>query len=124
MTRPDPLTVQCPYCRAPAGEPCGVRGWKKWRARPAVRPHKGRVKLALVLAAHADPALDAFFPPLGPCGICGTPGLNQRHRVVDAIAGRLEAGEDPDEVAEDYGISEEAVDAVAGWAARWPEAWQ
>lgn len=78
--------------------------------------------LGPVLAAHADPALDAFFPRLGPCGICGVAGLDQRHRVVDAIAGRLAAGEDPGEVAADYGLSLDAVQAVAAWSARWPEA--
>jgi uncharacterized protein (DUF433 family) len=76
-----------------------------------------------VVVAHSDPALDAYFPRLGPCGLCGTPDLDQRHRVVDAIAGRLAAGEDPVEVAADYGLALDAVEAVLAWLARWPEAW-
>jgi hypothetical protein len=76
-----------------------------------------------VVAAHSDPALDVYFPRLGSCGLCGTPGLDQRHRVVDAIAGRLAAGEDPVEVAADYGLALDAVQAVLAWSARWPEVW-
>lgn len=121
---PGAVTSACPYCRAPIGERCGVRGWNTWRARPAVRPHKQRVKLALVLAAHSDPALDAFLPRLGPCGICATAGLDQRHRVVDAIAERLEAGEDPEDTAGEFGVTPEAVEAVTLWMVRWPGAWQ
>jgi hypothetical protein len=93
-------------------------------SRYARKPHAVRVKLALVLAAHADPALDAFFPPLGPCGICSTPGLDQRHRVVDAIAERLAAEEDPEDTAGEYGVGTEAVEAVALWMIRWPGAWE
>lgn len=82
------------------------------------------MKLARVLAGHADPALDEWFPRLGPCGLCGTPGLDQRHRVVDAIAGRLAAGGEPcDVIAADYGVSDAAVMAVLLWAAKWPGAW-
>lgn len=77
----------------------------------------------LIIEAHADPALDEHFPRVGPCGLCGTPGLDQRHRVVDAIAGRLDAGEGPEEVAGDYLLSVEAVEAVEAWAAKWPGAW-
>jgi hypothetical protein len=72
------------------------------------------VRLATAIAAHADRALDEFFPLVGPCGLCGVPGLPQRHRVVDAIAGRLAAGEDPGVVAEDYGLPFAAVEAVSG----------
>lgn len=114
-----PESVACPYCRAPAGQRCGIRGWL---GRPA-RPHKRRVKLALALAAHADPALDAHFPHLGPCGICSVPGLDQRHRVIDAIAGSLAAGEDPEVVADDYAVPLAAVQTVTEWAARWPGVW-
>jgi hypothetical protein len=119
----DPLTVRCPYCRAPASEPCGVRGFGTWRSRPAGRPHKRRTGLAIAVAGHADPALDAFFPRLGPCGLCGTPGLDQRHRVIDAMAGRMAAGESVEDVADDYDEPVEAVQAVLQWAMRWPEAW-
>ena len=114
----DPLTARCPYCRAGPGKPCST-----WNLRPAARPHKARAQLALVLAAHADPSLDAFFPRLGPCGLCGTPGLDQRHRVIDAMAGRMAAGESVEDVADDYDEPAEAVLAVARWAMKWPEAW-
>jgi len=89
----------------------------------ARKPHKARVKLAVVLAAHADPALDEFFPHHGPCLLCGTPGLGARHRVIDAIAGQLAAGEDPEVVAMEMDRTDEAVAAVAAWAQRWPGAW-
>lgn len=112
-----PLSVSCSGCGAREGQDCTTRS-----GRPA-RPHARRARLALVLAADADPALDAYFPRLGPCGICGTPGLDQRHRVVDAIAGMLEAGEDAADVADEYGLSLDAVHAVSAWAARWPGAW-
>ena len=120
VTEVDPLNVECPYCRSEPGEGCSTGD------RKAARPHKVRVKLALVLAAHADPALDAF-PELGPvsdCGLCGTPGLPQRHRIVDAIAGRLAAGESVEECAADYNLLPDAVEAVEAWAQRWPGAWQ
>jgi hypothetical protein len=83
-----------------------------------------RRKLALVLAAHADPSLAAHFPELGPCLLCATPGLDQRHRVIDAIAEQLTAGESPEELAGDYAVSLDAVQAVQAWALRWPGAWK
>jgi len=76
------------------------------------------------VAAHADPRLDRWFPAVGPCGICGTPGLDQRHRVVDAIAGRIAAGEGETDVADDYRLPLEAVLTVMAWAADWPGVWQ
>lgn len=116
----DPYAISCPYCRASKDRRCRTGAW-----RPAARPHKARVQLALVLAAHADPALDEHpFPGAGPCGICGTPGLTARHRSVDAIAGMLEAGEPAEVVADEHAVPVEAVLAVQAWAARWPGAWQ
>lgn len=112
-----PLSVSCSGCGADAGRDCTTRS-----GFPA-RPHARRARLALVLAADADSALDAYFPRLGPCGICGTPGLDQRHRVVDAIAGMLEAGEDPEDTAGEYGVTPEAVEVVTLWMVRWPGAW-
>jgi uncharacterized protein (DUF433 family) len=50
--------------------------------------------------------------------------MPQRHRVVDAIAERLEAGEGAAEVAADYLVPLEAVIAVRNWMRRWPGAWQ
>lgn len=113
----DPLTVACDHCGAEVGQRCmTLSDWAR-------KPHKVRVRLAQAVAAHADPALDAWFPQLGPCRVCGRPGLGQRHRVIDVIAGMLAAGEDPDDVAEDYGLPGAAVAAVADWAERWPGAW-
>lgn len=106
------LSVTCPHCGNPPGMRCGsVSGWAR-------KPHKRRV----ILAAHSDTALDEWFPLRNPCGVCGW--LPQRHRVVDAIAGRLAAGEDLDEVADDHGLSVAAVEAVTEWAAKWPDAWK
>ncbi len=81
-------------------------------------------RIALAVAAHSDPALDGVMPAIGPCGLCGVPGLPQRHRVIDAVAGMLEAGECPEDIAEDYGLTVEAVGVVREWMGRWPGAWQ
>jgi len=113
----DPLTAVCPHCRSEAGFRCLAANGTLAR-----KPHVRRVRLALALAAHADPALDALFPRLGPCGFCG-PQFDQRHRVIDAIAGRLEGGEGREEAAGDYGLPVAAVDVIAAWAKRWPGAW-
>jgi len=60
--------------------------------------------------------LDRWFPPLGPCLICGVPGVDQRHRVLDAITEQVAAGEAPEDVAEDMGVPLEAVNvAVRDW---------
>ena len=115
---PNVLTIACPYCPAAIGQQCMTAA-----GTGSQRPHAMRRKLAVVLAGHADPALDAHFPKLGPCGLCAVPGLDQRHRVVDAIAAGLSAGESADDLAVDYGVKPDAVDAVSAWAARWPGAW-
>jgi len=44
--------------------------------------------------------------------------------VVDAIAGHLDAGEYPEEIAGELAVPEDAVKAVAAWAKRWPGAWR
>jgi hypothetical protein len=86
----------------------------------ARQPHARRVRLAAAVQAHADPALDAFpeLGPVTPCAFCTH--LPQRHRVVDAVAGRLPAGEDPGVIADDCGVPVDAVRAVSAWAAKWP----
>ena len=123
----DPLSTWCPHCAEDAGVPCtkdsaGAEAWPRPLAR---KPHKARVKLALVLTAHADPLLDATWPHHGPCGICAVPGLGARHRVIDSIAGWISA--DPDvtdgDMAAEFGVSAEAVAVVRGWMVRWPGAW-
>lgn len=111
-----PLDVPCGFCEARPGYRCRSSGGRERRS------HARRVRLAWILAAHSDPVLDVFFPQLGQCGLCGLPGLDQRHRVVDAVAGMLSAGEDVCEVAEDYGLRVEAVRVVAAWSRRWPGA--
>ena len=45
--------------------------------------------------------LDDYFPPCGPCGICGGP--DKRHRLWDAIRDRFRAGETAREIADDLG---------------------
>ena len=118
MTDVDPLTAPCPHC-------CRASGFRCLTANRTLarKPHARRVRLATALAAHADPLLDALFPHHGACLICGIPGLGARHRVLDAMAGMLAAGEDPEVVAEEFGRTPEAMDVVTEWAKRWPGAW-
>jgi hypothetical protein len=54
--------------------------------------------------------LDRFFPFRGPCGICGGP--DARHRLWDAIQDRYGAAESIEELAKDYDLSAEAIEAV------------
>lgn len=119
--RNGPVSVPCPACWAAPGVRCtSFGGWPRGA-------HAARVKLdGLVTAVqgHQDPALDGHFPGRGPCGICGIKGLGARHRVVDGIAGMLAAGEDPEVVADEHGVSAEAVSVVADWMERWPGAWR
>lgn len=113
----DPLAVTCPHCKEPPGSRCGtVNAYSR-------KTHQARVKLALAVAAHTDPALDAHFPMRGECGLCGA-GLPQRHRVVDAIAGALEAGETEQDVIDQFGVSLDAVMAVTAWMNKYPGAWK
>jgi len=51
------------------------------------------------------------YTDLGPCAFCGHPDAG--HRVWDAIAERLEAGEPEHEVADDYGLTIPEVRALA-----------
>jgi hypothetical protein len=62
------------------------------------------------LAAKDGDGLERWFPVY--------PGAEGgRARVIDAIADRIRGGEDPDAVAEDYGVSREAADAAAATGA-------
>ena len=58
------------------------------------------------------PDVDAAIPYSGPCGFCGGP--EARHRVLDAIAERVHAGEPVADVAADYQQPEAVVAAIAG----------
>lgn len=46
--------------------------------------------------------LGYWWPKLGPCLMCGVPGVDQRHRIIDAIAERVATGDDERDVADDY----------------------
>ena len=73
-----------------------------------------------------DP-IDQWFPRRGQCQVCGVPGADQRHRVIEAIADAVNADPDSDEdVAADYGVPVEAVWACVQWAADHPDGveWQ
>jgi hypothetical protein len=71
------------------------------------------------IAAALDPMLDGWFKTRSQCGVCGVPGLPSRHRVVEAIADLLAAGEDEQVIAEEYGVPYEAVTVVGEWAKKW-----
>lgn len=69
------------------------------------------VWLGVRLAQMVDVAiLDEHFPPRGPCLLCGHP--DARHRLWDALLGRHDAGDSAEELARDYGVAVEAVEAV------------
>ena len=70
--------------------------------------------------AVSDP-IDHWFPKRGPCLICGTPGADQRHRVIEAIADAVNAGDGEEDVAADYEVPVEAVLACVRWAAEHPD---
>lgn len=114
----DPLSVECPWCLTPAGEPCS----SPWHRHVPV--HARRKHMAFALAAHADPVLDDLgLGPVAPCEFCGVPGMPQRHRRTDAIAGHLAAGDDAETISEELGAPEATVAAVGEWMERWPGAW-
>lgn len=119
MTAPefDRLAASCSHCGAEPGKRCmAVCDWAR-------KPHAARVRLSLALAAHADPLLLPWFPRIGPCGICGVPGLDQQHRVIDAIADHMEAGEYPEEVQAEFPwVPLDGVLAVRAWSLKWPGA--
>lgn len=58
--------------------------------------------------------IDEEMPHYGPCGICG--GSDARHRVLDAVAERVRAGDTPFLIAEDFGLSQYLVRRIgAEW---------
>jgi len=65
--------------------------------------------------------VDAWFPRRGACQICGVPGADQRHRVIEAIADAFNAGESEESLAYDYGVPVEAVAACVDWVAGHPD---
>jgi hypothetical protein len=67
-----------------------------------------------------EPA-DRWFARLGPCLVCGVPGADQRHRVIEAIAGAVAAGDGEEDVAREYEVPVEAVRAAVQWAAEHPD---
>jgi hypothetical protein len=65
--------------------------------------------------SHRDAALALIseeLPYRGPCGICGA--IDARHRLIDAVTGRLAAGESVYEVAWDYGLCVGTIEAMRG----------
>lgn len=54
--------------------------------------------------------VDDYMPFAGPCGLCGGP--DQRHRVIEAIVERVQSGDSPEEVANDYGYDVEFIDML------------
>lgn len=63
----------------------------------------------------AAEVLDRHLPKRGQCLLCGVPGEDQTHRVIDAIAERYRAGDDEIDLAVDYGVDVEAVAACLIW---------
>ena len=55
--------------------------------------------------------IDLVGPFTGPCGLCG--GTDSRHRVADAIAEQVRAGDSPQSVADDFGLSVASVQKLA-----------
>ena len=72
------------------------------------------------MSAQPEP-VDRWFKRLGPCGVCGTPGADQRHRVIEAIAGAVNAGDGEEDVAADYNVPVEAVQACIRWVREHPD---
>ena len=68
----------------------------------------------------ADP-IDQWFPRRGPCQVCGTPGADQRHRRIEAVADAVAAGESEEDVAAYMEVPVEAVRECVRWAAEHPD---
>ena len=61
--------------------------------------------------------VDRWFARRGQCQLCNVPGMDQRHRVIEAIADAMDAsnGDAEDELAADYDVPVEAVRACVQW---------
>jgi hypothetical protein len=55
-------------------------------------------------------ALAMFGPPAGACAFCALP--DKRHRLLEAVAENVRAGDSVESVADDYDVSEDAVRAA------------
>ena len=89
----------------------GVRVMFSTRSYPAaVSKARRAIKVARILDEH--------LPLLGPCRLCCAGNLDQSHRLIDALAGRVRAGDDPAETGGDYGLGVEVVKACVWWTAQ------
>lgn len=94
-------------------------GW--WQVREvgtrviASTRDRARARALYGQAVAAAAALDRDLPKRGPCLVCGVPGEDQTHRVIDAIAERVRAGDPAWAVADDYAVTDEAVQACLWW---------
>ena len=70
---------------------------------------------------NAAAGIDTWFPRRGPCGFCGSPGVDARHRAIEAIAGAVLAGDGEEDVADDYDVPVEAVHAAIEWVREHPD---
>lgn len=77
-------------------------------------PDRQTVAVRAKRRAELSALIDAEMPFAGPCGICGGP--DKRHRVLDAVADCVRAGDSVASVAEAYGLS-------AGLVSRLAEDW-
>ena len=65
--------------------------------------------------------IDQWFPKRGQCQLCGVPGADQHHRVIEAVAGAVNAGDGEEDVAADYNVPVEAVRACVEWVREHPD---
>ena len=65
--------------------------------------------------------LDRFVPPRGQCGICGVPGIDARHRIIDTVEEHAQAGELGDEIAAELGLQPETVIVILHWCRENPD---
>ena len=54
---------------------------------------------------------DSPIPRLGPCGVCGW-HPDQRHRILDAIVEQLIAGDNIDQICDDYNWTADQIQAL------------